>query len=309
MTAGTVASVAMESTWRPPAGGSLVLLNSIGSDERAWRWLGIEGAVPVAYPGHGGRPRWPGWRHEDIADEVAATADGPLDLLGVALGGLIALQVLARHPGRVRSAIIASGGSVRGAAEPGSAEPGSAEPGAAEPGTAADGVAARLAAVRKAAADRGERALRSGLAAVADETIERWFTPFAVRTGHPGVEYARATLTAMDPAAWNDAWLSVAGASLISAQDAAAIGVPVTLVGGMHDRSSGLAGLTGLHWLIRRSRLEILPAPHMVHLEQPENLRTSIERHFAWMGTGNRVERPISSPGWPNRGVTDGGRS
>ena len=299
MTPWTVASVAMESTWRPPPGGSLVLLNSIGSDERAWQWLGIEGAVPVTYPGHGSRPRWPGWRHEDIADEVAATVDGPLDLLGVALGGLIALQVLARHPGRVRSAIVASGGSVRSAAEPGTAAN----------GTAADSAAARVAAVRKAAADRGERALRSGMAAVADETIERWFTPFAVRTRHPGVEYARKTLTAMTPEAWSDAWLSVADASLISAQDAAAIGVPVTLIGGMHDRSSGLAGLTGLHRLIPRSRLEILPAPHMIHLEQPDNLRTSIERHFAWMRTGNRVECPISSPGCPGRGVTDGGRS
>jgi pimeloyl-ACP methyl ester carboxylesterase len=275
----------MGSTWRPPAGGSLVLLNSIGSDEHAWQWLGIEGAVPVTYPGHGSRPRRPGWRHEDIADEVAAAVDGPLDLLGVALGGLIALQVLVQHPGRVRSAIVASGGSVR---------------------SAADGAAERLAAVRKAAADRGERALRVGMAAVADETIERWFTPFAVRTRHPGAEYARKTLTAMAPEAWNDAWLSLANVSLISPQDAAAIGVPVTLVGGMHDRSSGLAGLTGLHRLVARSRLEILPAPHMIHLEQPENLRTSIERHFAWMRTGNRVERPISSPGWPDRGVTEG---
>jgi pimeloyl-ACP methyl ester carboxylesterase len=267
------------------------LLNSIGSDEQAWQWLGIESPVPVTYPGHGSRPRWLGWRHEDIADEVAAAVPGPLDLLGIALGGLIALQVLVRHPGRVRSAIVACGGSVRSAAEPGAAQ---------------DAGAARLAAVRKAAADRGERALRVGMPAVADETIERWFTPFAVRTRHPGAEYARKTLAAMDPRAWNDAWLSLANASLIAAADAAAIEVPVTLVGGMHDRSSGLAGLTGLHRLIPRSRLEILPAPHMIHLEQPENLRTSIERHFAWMGTGNRVERPIASPGWPDRGVTAG---
>jgi pimeloyl-ACP methyl ester carboxylesterase len=258
------------------------LLNGIGSDDQAWQWLGVEGALSITYPGHGARPRRPGWRHEEIADEVAAAVPGLLDLLGIALGGLIALQLLARHPGRVRSAILASGGSV--------------------------GVADRVAAVRKAAVARGERALQAGMAAVAEETIERWFTPFAVRTRHPGTEYARKTLTAMDPQAWNDAWLSLANATLISSRDAAAINVPVTLVGGMHDRSSGLAGLEGLHRLIPRSRLEILPAPHMIHLEQPENLRTSIERHFAWMLTGNRVERPIGSPGWPDRGVTDGGQ-
>lgn len=274
--------VAMGSTWRPGAGTSLILLNSIGSDERAWRWLGLDGAVPFTYPGHGDRPRRPGWSHEDMADEVAAAADGPLDLLGVALGGLIALQTLVRHPDRVRSAIVVCGGSVRGSAE-------------------------RTQVIRQVSASRGQLARHGGMSAVADETIERWFTPFALRTHHPGVDYAREILAKMDPESWNDAWLSLAHASLISAEDAGRIAVPVTLVGGMHDRSAGLDGLTGLHRLIPRSRFEILAAPHMIHLEQPENLRTSIERHYAWMQAGHRVERPISSPGWPNLSVAQGG--
>jgi 3-oxoadipate enol-lactonase len=272
----------MGSTWRPGAGASLVLLNSIGSDQRAWQWLGLDDTVPLTYPGHGERPRQPGWSHEDMADEVVAAADGPLDLLGVALGGMIALQILVRHPHRVRSAIVVCGGSVRGSEE-------------------------RAQAIREVSTSRGRLALQGGMSAVVDDTIERWFTPFAIRTHHPGVEYARKTLADMDPASWNDAWLSLANASLISTEDARRITAPVTLVGGMHDRSAGLDGLAGLHRLIPRSRFEILAAPHMIHLEQPEDLRTSIERHYAWMRTGNRVEQPISSPGWPNLGVTQGG--
>jgi hypothetical protein len=74
----------------------------------------------------------------------------------------------------------------------------------------------------------------------------------------------------------------------------------------MHDRSTGLEGRARLHRLIPNSRFEIVAGPHMMHLERPENLRTTIERHFAWLAAGNRVEPPISSPGWPNLGVSQG---
>lgn len=271
----------MNGSWRPDPGTTLVLLNSIGSDEGSWQFLGIEGAVPYPYPGHGGRPRQPGWTHEDLADEVVANLDGPLDLVGVAMGGLVALQILVRHPDRVRSAIVACGGDVRGDE-------------------------ARTAALRTAATNRGRAALDGGMSAVVDDTLARWFTPFAVRTNNLGVEYARKTLSAMDPQSWNDIWLSIAHSSLVAAERAKAIEQPVTILGGMHDRSTVLDGRARLHQLIPRSRFEIVAGPHMMHLERPENLRTTIERHFAWLPAGNRVERPISSPGWPNLAASQG---
>lgn len=250
----------------------MVLLNSLGSDAAAWQFTGIAGGHPVTYPGHGTRPRQPGWTHEGVADEVAAAFDGPLDLVGVALGGLVVLQALVRHPDRIRSAVIACGGSVRDAQT-------------------------RIDALRKVAVGRGEAAAAGGMAAVVEETVARWFTAAAVADGHPGVDYARRTLSAMDPGAWSDVWLSLVNSSYVSAEDAAAITAPVTLVGGTDDRSSGLGGVSRLHELIPNSRLEILTGPHMMHLEEPAKFRAAIERHFAWRAAGQRVAEPITVPG------------
>jgi 3-oxoadipate enol-lactonase len=262
----------VDDRWPPPPGATLVLLNSLGSDDAAWQFTGLAGGHPVNYPGHGTRPRQPDWTHEGVADEVAAAFDGLLDLVGVALGGLVVLQTLVRHPGRIRSAVIACGGSVRDAHT-------------------------RIDALRKVAVGRGEAAAAGGMAAVVEETLARWFTPAAVTAGHPGVEYARRTLWAMDPGAWSDVWLSLVNSSYVSAEDAAAIGVPVTLVAGTEDRSSGLGGVSRLHELIPNSRLEILTGPHMMHLEEPGKFRAAIERHFGWLPAAGRVAEPITVAG------------
>jgi pimeloyl-ACP methyl ester carboxylesterase len=262
----------MDDRWRPPSGATLVLLNSLGSDDAAWQFTRIPGGHPVAYPGHGTRPRQPGWTHEGVADEVTAAFDGPLDLVGVALGGLVALQALVRHPGRIRSAVIACGGSVRDERT-------------------------RIDALRKVAVGRGEAAAAGGMAAVVEETLARWFTPAAVASAQAGVQYARRTLSAMDPGAWSDVWLSLVNSSYVSAADAAGIGVPVTLAGGTEDRSSGLGGVSRLHELIPNSRLEILAGPHMMHLEEPGTFRAAIERHFAWLPSASRVAEPINVSG------------
>jgi NAD(P)-dependent dehydrogenase (short-subunit alcohol dehydrogenase family)/pimeloyl-ACP methyl ester carboxylesterase len=261
----------LDDRWQPPPDATLVLLNSLGSDAAAWQFTGITGGHSVSYPGHGTRPRQPGWTHEGMADEVMAVFDGPLDLVGVALGVLIALQALVRHPGRIRSAVIACGGSVRDADT-------------------------RIDALRKVAVGRGQAAAAGGMAPVVEETLARWFTPSAIHAGHAGVEYARKALLAIDPGAWSDVWLSLVNSSYVCAEDAARIRAPVTLVGGTEDRSSGLGGVSRLHELILTSRLEILTGPHMMHLEQPVKFRAAIERHFAWLPTASRVAEPITSP-------------
>ena len=275
--------VTMRSRWTPPAGGTLVLLNSIGCDGQAWQWLGVDGAAQPSYPGHGREPRRPGTAETTSSAMPSWVQPGLLDLVGVGLGGVVALTTLVRHPDRVRSAVIACGGSVRRSPE-------------------------LMEALRRNATARASAGREAGMSAAAEETVNRCFTTFAVRTEQPGVRYVRERITGMDVEAWADVWLSLATAPLVSSEEAASISAPVTLVGGMHDRSAGLDGLIGLHGLIPRSRLEIVSAPHMIHLEAPETFRTSIERHFAWMPTGNRVDRPITSPGWPNRSRSGGAR-
>ncbi|MCB1745335.1 MAG: alpha/beta fold hydrolase [Gammaproteobacteria bacterium] len=250
---------------------SFVLLNPVGMDSGCWQFLGYPAAKPFHYPGHAERPREPGWTFEQIADEVVARIPGPMDLLGISMGGAIAAHVLVRHPGRVRSAIIAcSAGIVEGL-----------------------DLQARL----QLADTRAEPARQGGMQAVIETNLPRWFTPHALRTGHPGIDYTRATLRSMDPEAWVDIWLAQARTQPLPHAQLRAVTVPVTLVAGMHDTASGVAAMNELHELLPNSRMEIVSAPHMIHLERPESLAAAIERHRTWQRTGQRVDAILSSSG------------
>lgn len=95
----------------------LVLLH--GGNVANWMWEPQVAAftdrvvVTPDLPGFGTRVAedWPGL--DAVADDLVARVAGhgidePFDLAGLSLGGLVALRVLARHPGRVRSAFVTS---------------------------------------------------------------------------------------------------------------------------------------------------------------------------------------------------------
>lgn len=90
----------------------LVLLH--GGNVANWMW---EPQLPAFtdrtvltpdLPGFGERvgEDWPGL--DAVADDIAARTAGQFDLVGLSLGALAALRVLARHPDRVRSAFLTS---------------------------------------------------------------------------------------------------------------------------------------------------------------------------------------------------------
>lgn len=244
--------------WRDEA--TLVLLGPLGTQVSDWDPVGMGGVV-VEYPGHGTQPRQPGWTHRSVADEVAEAVVGPVDLLGIGTGALVALQLLANHAARVRSAILI--------------------------GAAGD---ARLpAAMASAAAESPARAV--------DGALARWFTPYALRVGHPGIEQARASLLAVEPAAWMDAASLPATATVTDAQ-LRAVAASVTVVAGTHDRVADVEAGGRLHELIQPSRLELWPAPHAVHLERPEFVRAMLDRHSIWAPVGNRKDDAIASCMW-----------
>ena len=89
----------------------VVLLH--GGNVANWMWepqlpaLTDRMVITPDLPGFGARTDedWPGL--DAVADDVVARApDGPFDLVGLSLGAVTALRVLARHPGRVRSAFL-----------------------------------------------------------------------------------------------------------------------------------------------------------------------------------------------------------
>ncbi|MGH2890583.1 MAG: alpha/beta fold hydrolase, partial [Solirubrobacteraceae bacterium] len=160
---------------------TVVFIAPIGSDARSWD------RVPVAHAGL--RHELPGFGRPratvpptmaSLADELVAEHPGPLHLVGISMGGMVAQHAALRHPDRVASLLVACTGA------------------ATDPET----MAARASAVQE-----------GGMAAVIDSTLARWFTAGALtrEPPHPGVEYARRTLAALDPKAFADGWRAIGG--------------------------------------------------------------------------------------------------
>ena len=228
---------------------TLVLMNPVGLGAGSWDRVDVPAdAVRHEFPGFGRRPRAaepP--TMASLADEVAASYDGPLDVVGVSMGGMVAQHVAVRHPDRVRSVVVCTGA----AANP-------------------DAMRDRAAAVEAV-----------GMAGVLDETLARWFTPAALEREpeHPGVAHARATLLALEPSAFADGWRAIAGHDV--RERLPEIAVPLTCIAGASDAASPVARSQEIADRVAAGRLVVLEGPHMIHLECPDPLSAALREHLA----------------------------
>src|SRR5437899_340249 len=93
---------------------ALVLLTPIGLDAGCWDGVELPDVETDRheFPGFGGRPRAPEPPTlPELADEVAATYSGPLDVAGMSMGAMVAEHLALRHPERVRSLLVACTGA------------------------------------------------------------------------------------------------------------------------------------------------------------------------------------------------------
>jgi pimeloyl-ACP methyl ester carboxylesterase len=186
---------------------------------------------------------------------VVEMCDGPLDLVGVSMGGAVAQQVAVRHPDRVRSVLLACCG-----------------PGRAGPMTDPDG--------------RADDVRRLGLAGTLDSTLQRWFSAGAIATpGHPGVEYVRARWLTDNTEVVVRAWLALGHHAL--REELRKVKGPVTVLGARHDQAVPIARLLDLFDLLPAARLEVIEGPHMLQLEQPIAFAKAVRRHLAWAGVAD----------------------
>ena len=63
-------------------------------------------------PGHGGSSPLPATTLRGIADALVPLLDGPVDVLGHSLGGVVALRLAERHPALVRRLVIAAAAGI-----------------------------------------------------------------------------------------------------------------------------------------------------------------------------------------------------
>jgi 3-oxoadipate enol-lactonase len=233
---------------------TLVLMTPIGLDADCWERVPLPDVQTAkhVFPGFGGRPRAAQQpTMATLADAVAASYDGPVDLVGVSLGGMVAQHVTIRHPGRVRSLMVACTGA-------------SADP-ATMAGRAADAEAL-------------------GMAGVLDVTLRRWFTPalLALDPEDAGVTYARRTLLALDPLCFADGWRAIGGHDVVARLGE--IAVPTTALAGTADSASTVERTRVISDNVPGARLVVLDGPHMMHLEHPFEFGAALEEHLRWAG-------------------------
>lgn len=224
-----------------------MLLHPFPADARFWdplrAALGPEiPAITPDAPGFGDAPLRPGWTIADLADDAAATIatatpDGVADVLGLSMGGYIALALAARHPGRCHALILAD--------------------------TRAD------------ADDDATRAARiAGVAAIRDGRTDAYLDALLPRLVAPGASAAvRAELARIagrqPPDALVGALAALAGRPDRSAE-LAAIRIPTLVVVGDEDVVTPPAAATALAVAIPGAVLARIPgAGHLTALERP----------------------------------------
>jgi pimeloyl-ACP methyl ester carboxylesterase len=94
------------------AGRPLLLLHGFGG--AAWNFAELVPLLPGRrlmipdLPGHGGSAPLPAASLAGFADAVAGLLDGPADVLGHSMGGVVALRLAERHPSLVRRLVLAA---------------------------------------------------------------------------------------------------------------------------------------------------------------------------------------------------------
>jgi 3-oxoadipate enol-lactonase len=241
--AGATISYSAEGTPDPP---HLLLINSIASTRELWvRQLEAFSAhfrvIRYDARGHGRSTASPGeYSLELLGRDALAVLDaegvGAAHVCGISLGGLTAMWLGVYAPDRVRSLVLANT--------------------AARIGTV-DGWNDRIALVRA-----------SGMSAVADLTIPRWFSP-EFRERDPDTVHAfRAMIQSTDAEGYAGCCAALRDADLREA--IRSIRCPSLAIAGAADPATTPDGLHFIHERIRGSRLLTLDTAHLSNVERAD---------------------------------------
>lgn len=225
---------------------ALVLVHGILADHRVWdavaeRLSTRYRVIRYDLRGHGmsSAPAGP-YTMEQLADDVPALLDvlgvRRAHLAGTSLGGMIGQQVGIRHGDRLLSLTLANTAAQQGA------------PSAWEE---------RIATARS-----------SGIAALADPTLQRWFTPGFLQAQHDEVERVRRILLGTSVEGF--AGCAAAVRDLSQLAQLSKISVPTLVVVGSEDKGTPPELGRQIAEAIPGARLVTLPAAHQAAIEVPQ---------------------------------------
>jgi len=204
--------------------------------------------------GHGGTDAPPGsYTLAQLVDDAIGILDG-LDIervhwVGLSMGGMIGQGLALSHPGRLNSLVLADTAAII----PGEAQPVWQE---------------RIDVVRN-----------EGLQAVAESTLERWFTPNYLKQKLPEVDQIRQQI--LDTPVAGYIGCSEAIRRLNYLDQLAAIQTPTLVMVGADDTGTPVAASEAMHAHIKGSNLAVIPAAaHLSNIEQAKVFNTHLMEHL-----------------------------
>lgn len=242
-------------------GPMVVLSHALGCNLHMWDEVASElekdfTVLRYDHRGHGKSPD-PGqtFTIEDLADDAAAliraNSSQPVHFVGLSMGGMTAQALAARHPGLVRSIVVANSAS-------------------------------RYDEQAQAGwDDRIKMVLAKGVTAISEGAMQRWFTPEfrASETGARRVATLRRDLESMNGEPYAAACAAVAAIDLDEGNRR--IDCPALIIAGTRDEATPVEMSETMARDIRHSTLRTLEASHLSAVEQPQAFARLLRDFFA----------------------------
>jgi 3-oxoadipate enol-lactonase len=235
----------------------LLLLHSLGCDHHMWdHQLGVfsrsHRVVAVDIRGHGtsGAPHGD-YTLERLGQDVVDVADtlgiDRFDYCGLSIGGLIGQWLGLHAAARLRSLTLCN-------------------------------TAAKISEVERWN-ERIDVARTTGMAALVDAVIDRWFTPEFADAHPDDIEQFRSQLLATDPQGYAGCCAAIRGADLRG--DVHGIVTRTLLVAGTRDIATPPELTDHLHAQIEGSHVVSLEAGHLSNVEQPDAFTDALTHFLA----------------------------
>ncbi len=243
----------------PATGTPVVLCHALGLDLSMWaevaRHLAGRGHPVLRYDvqGHGASLMGPQVSIATLVDDAARIIQewdcGPVVMVGLSMGGMVAQGLAIRHPQLVRALVLANTA-------------------ARYPEGSRDGFGQRAARVRA-----------EGMAAIIDEVVPRYLSPDFMASNPAATARLRERLLRCSPIAYAACCEALADADLEGGL--ANIAVPTWVVSGKLDQAAPQALQTALVHGIAHARHTVLPCAHLPTMEAPEAFINGLDHFLA----------------------------